>query len=166
MATTVFHKLKHKNEWLYVTINDSVFVTCDEDKESKNHILEGAGIIALNETCRGFANRDVLIPGRIAGRTQYTDFIPTSVLREPNSDVENSHFTKTMKFHHVKTNQMSDLNEITVTLTHEQVAEQIQQKLLYQQMESKIYVVIVVGISTIVVITIISWELGYCHNYC
>lgn len=64
--------LKHKNE-LYVTNNDSVFVTCEEDNECKNHILEGAGIITLNETCRRYANRDVLIPGRIAQKTQYTD---------------------------------------------------------------------------------------------
>lgn len=42
MATTIFHKLKHKNE-LYVTKKDSLFITCDEDKESKNHILEGSG---------------------------------------------------------------------------------------------------------------------------
>jgi len=152
MATTVFHKLKHKNEWLYVTSSDSVFVTCEEDKESKNHILEGAGVIALNETCHGYAKRDVLIPGRIAGRTQYSDFIPTSVLKEPNNDSGNDHFIKTMKFHHVKTNQMSDLNDITITQV--QVAEQTQQKLLYQQIESKMYIVAVVG--TIIVILIIS----------
>ncbi|XP_050060778.1 uncharacterized protein LOC126551465 [Aphis gossypii] len=158
MATTVFHKLRHKNEWLYVTNNDSVFVTCEEEKESKNHILEGAGIIALNETCRGYANRDVLIPGRIAGRTQYTDFIPTSVLKEPSSDSGNDQFVKTMKFHHIKTNQMSDLNEITIT--QEQAAEQLQHKLLYQQMESKMYVVVAIGVTTIIVILIISCALS------
>lgn len=36
--TTVFYKLKHKNEWLYITNNGSVFVTCEEDKKSRNHI--------------------------------------------------------------------------------------------------------------------------------
>ncbi|KAF0691012.1 Envelope fusion protein [Aphis craccivora] len=89
------------------------------------HTTEGASIIALNETCRGYANRDILIPGRIAGRTQYSDFIPTSILKEPKDDSENNNFIKTMKFHHVKTNQMRDLNDITVT--QEQVEEQIQQ---------------------------------------
>ncbi|KAE9537403.1 hypothetical protein AGLY_006426 [Aphis glycines] len=158
MATTVFHKLRHKNEWLYVTNNDSVFVTCEEDKESKNHILEGVGIIALNESCRGYAKRDVLIPGRVAGRTQYTDFIPTSELKEPNNDSGNDYFIKTMKFHHVKTNQMSDLNDITIT--QEQAVEQLQQKLLYQQIESKMYVVAVIGITTIIVILIISCALS------
>ncbi|KAF0728539.1 Envelope fusion protein [Aphis craccivora] len=123
LRTTIFHKLKHKNEWLYVTNNDSVFVTCEEDKESKNYILEGASIIAVNETCRGYANRDILIPGRIAGTTQYSDFIPTSVLKEPNVDSGNNNFIKTIKIHHVKTNQMSDLNDIT--FKQEQVAEQI-----------------------------------------
>ncbi|KAE9529151.1 hypothetical protein AGLY_011947 [Aphis glycines] len=82
MATTVLHKLNYKNEWLYVTNKDSLFITCNEDKESKNHILEGSGIISLNETCRGYANRNVLIPGRLSGKTQYTDFVPTSVIRE------------------------------------------------------------------------------------
>ncbi|KAE9533068.1 hypothetical protein AGLY_009496 [Aphis glycines] len=158
MATTVFHKLRHKNEWLYVTNNDSVFVTCEEDKESKNHILEGAGIIALNETCHGYANRDVLIPGRVTGKTQYNDFIPTSVLKELNNDSGNDHFIKTMKFHHVKTNQMSDLNDITIT--QEQAPEQLQLKLLYQQIESKMYVVVVIGITTIIVILVISCALS------
>lgn len=32
IETTVFHKLIPKNEWLYITNNDSLFVTCDEDK--------------------------------------------------------------------------------------------------------------------------------------
>jgi len=44
MGTTVFHKLKHKNEWLYVTNSDSVYVICEEDNESKNHILEGEAL--------------------------------------------------------------------------------------------------------------------------
>jgi len=154
MATTVFHKLKHKNEWLYVTNNDSVFVTCDEDKESKNHILEGAGIIALNETCRGYANRDVLIPGRLTDKTQYTDFVPTSVITELISKQVHNHFIKTMKSHHVKTNQMSDLNDITYT--QEQVADQVQQKQQYQQLEAKIYIYFTIGGTTFIIIIIIN----------
>jgi len=63
-----------------------------------------------------------------------------------------------MKFYHVKTNQLSDLNDITIT--QEQVAELIQQKLLYQQIESKMYIVAVVGITTIIVILIISCALS------
>jgi len=119
MATTVFHKLKHKNEWLYVTTRHSpikilYLSLARKINKSKNHILAGADIITLKENCRGYANREILIPGRIAGRMQYTDFIPKTVMKELDSNNESSHFTKTMKFHHAKTNQMSDLNDITV----------------------------------------------------
>jgi|UniRef100_A0A2S2Q2N6 hypothetical protein len=109
MATTVFHKLKYKNEWLYVTNNDSLFVSCDEETQSKTHILQGAGVIALNETCRGYANQDVLIPGRLAGRTQYSDFIPTSIIKELLEDTIRSRYVKTMQSHHIRTSQMYDL---------------------------------------------------------
>lgn len=109
ITTTVSHKLKYKNEWLYVTNNDSFFVTCNEDKESKTHILEGAGIISINETCRGYANRDVLIPGRLSSKIKYTDFVPTSIMRSRGEEI--IRFTKTMDAHHIRTNQMSDLHD-------------------------------------------------------
>lgn len=156
MATTVFHKLMHKNEWLYVTNNDSLFVTCDEDKESKNHILEGAGIIFLNETCRGYANRDVLIPGRLSEKSKYTDFIPTSEIRDLWEETTRSKFTKKMESHHIKTNQMHDLNELTYT--QDQIMNQVQQKVQYAQIETKIYIYFVSGsiaISVIVVVNIL-----------
>jgi len=156
MATSVFHKLRHKNEWLYVTNNDSIFVTCDEDRESKNHILEGAGIILLNETCRGYANRDVLIPGRLSGKSKYTDFIPTSVIRDLWEETTRSKFTKTMEPHHIKTNQMHDLNEITYT--QDQVANKIQQKEQYEQLETTVYIYLITGsvaISVIIVVNIL-----------
>jgi len=153
MATTIFHKLRHKNEWLYVTNNDSLFVTCDEDKESRNHILEGAGIIALNETCQGYANRDVLIPGRLSKTSQYTDFVPTSMLRDSLEESPNSEYSKIMQDHHIKSNQMKDLNDNT--FTREQVYEQIQRKGQYELLEAKVYTYIIIGgASVIICITI------------
>lgn len=52
-----------------VRLGDSLFVSFNKNKESKNHILEKVGIIALNEICRDYANQDVLIPGRLSGIT-------------------------------------------------------------------------------------------------
>jgi len=166
MATTVFHKLGHKNEWLYVTNKDSLFITCDEDKESKNHILKGAGIISLNETCRGYANRDVLIPGRLSGKTQYTDFIPTSVIRDLWEETSRNKFTKTMQSHHVRTNQMHDLNEITYT--RDQITDQNQQKEQIDQLETQVYIHFIFGgvsiIMFIVINIIIIWFIKYETN--
>jgi hypothetical protein len=96
IVTTVFHKLKYNNEWLYVTNNDSLFVTCDEEKQSKTYILEGVGVIALNETYRGYSNQDVLIPGRLADKTQYSDFIPTSIIKNLPEDTTRSRYVKTI----------------------------------------------------------------------
>lgn len=45
--TSIFHKLKYKNQWLYSSTGETVFITCDNDKQSTNHLLEGVGLFTL-----------------------------------------------------------------------------------------------------------------------
>ncbi|KAL4153163.1 hypothetical protein QTP88_000996 [Uroleucon formosanum] len=157
----VAHLLQH--EWLYVTNKDSLFITCDEDKESKNHVLEGSGIISLNETCKGYANRDVLITGRLTEKTQYTDFIPTSVIRNLWEETSNNKFTKTMQSHHVRTNQMHDLNEITYT--RDQITDQNQHHEQIDQLETKVYIYFIFGGVSIIIVIVINILIIWFINY-
>jgi hypothetical protein len=79
IATSVFHKLKFKNEWLYTTEGETLFVTCDEDKQSTSHIIKGVGKILLNKTCKAYATRDILISGPVHNQ-EYQDFVPGSFI--------------------------------------------------------------------------------------
>ncbi|KAL4136401.1 hypothetical protein QTP88_007949 [Uroleucon formosanum] len=72
---SIFHKLKYKNHSL---TGETVFITCDNDKQSINHLLEGVGLFTLNETCKAYATRDILIPGEVNFQEEYLDFIPDS----------------------------------------------------------------------------------------
>jgi hypothetical protein len=49
LRTSIFHKLKYQNKWLYATTSKNIIINCEDDKESSTHILEGVGIITLNE---------------------------------------------------------------------------------------------------------------------
>ncbi|KAL4104532.1 hypothetical protein QTP88_019827 [Uroleucon formosanum] len=54
IATSVFHKKRFKNEWIYVKNYDIIFITCDEDNESNSCTLKEVDrILHLNETCKG-----------------------------------------------------------------------------------------------------------------
>lgn len=107
MTTTIFHKLRYKNQWLYTTNHETIFITCDDDKQSSSHILR-VGILKLNETCKGYATRDVLIPGKIDNRAYYIDFIPKSVITENYVTTNFQQPTKS----HMKTNQLHDFHDI------------------------------------------------------
>jgi hypothetical protein len=109
IATSIFHKKRFKNEWIYVTNYDVIFVTCDEDKESTSHTIKGVGILHLNETCKGYAARDILIPGKVDYKSEYMDFNPRSAIdRSKNTPyTENNNL---MEDYHVKTNNMDDLH--------------------------------------------------------
>lgn len=159
IATTVFHELKYKTEWWYVTNNDSLFVTYDKDKESKTHILEGAGIISLNETCRGYVNRDVLIPGRLSSKIKYIDFVSTLIMRSRGKEI--IRFMKTMEAHHIRTNRMSELHYRTCT--QNEISTRIQQKEKYTQSKRKIYIYLISGdvaiISVMVANTALFWTI-------
>jgi hypothetical protein len=77
--TTIFHKLQFQNLWLYVFSGETFFITCDADTESSSHAIKGVGILRLIETCKGYATRDILIPGK-TNQEQHFDFIPNSIL--------------------------------------------------------------------------------------
>ncbi|KAF0723320.1 Peptidase A2 domain-containing protein [Aphis craccivora] len=72
-----------KNEWIYATQIETIFITCDQDKISTNHFLEGVGILYLNETCKAYATRDILIPHKIETDTELVDSVPNSQIKEP-----------------------------------------------------------------------------------
>ncbi len=109
--TTIFHKLEFQNAWLYASSGETVFVTCDFDKESSSHTIEGVGIVRLNSTCKGYATRDVLIPGRI-NQESYPDFIPNSMI-EPEMKLTN---LATIETKDIINNRIDDL--IAVSNTH------------------------------------------------
>lgn len=112
IGTSIFHKKRFKNEWIYVTNYDVIFVTCDEDKESTSHTLKGVGIIRLNETCKGYAARDVLIPGKVDYKADYNDFFPKSII-ERVKDMPYTDNNNLMEDYHVKTNNMDDLHSVS-----------------------------------------------------
>lgn len=112
IATTIFHKLKFQNEWMYVTNKEILFTTCDSDKESSTHLIEGVGLIKLNETCKSYTPRDILIPGKTDYRTEIKNVIPNSIIKERRNYESNE---RKMEDHHVKTITMNDLNEISNT---------------------------------------------------
>ncbi|KAL4107124.1 hypothetical protein QTP88_000134 [Uroleucon formosanum] len=81
----IFNENKKKQEGGYTpsnetnrTAGETVFITCDNDKQSINHLLEGVGLFTLNETCKAYATRDILIPGEVNFQEEYLDFIPDS----------------------------------------------------------------------------------------
>ncbi|KAE9523210.1 hypothetical protein AGLY_016377 [Aphis glycines] len=108
--TTIFHKHEFQNAWLYASSGETIFVTCDSDKESSSHTIEGVVIVRLNSTCKGYATRDVLIPGKV-NREPYPDFIPNSVLK-PSMKVTNLAIMETKN---IINNKMDDLNAVSNT---------------------------------------------------
>ncbi|KAF0714766.1 Envelope fusion protein, partial [Aphis craccivora] len=40
LRVNLFHKLKFKNEWIYATPGETIFITCDQEKRSTNNFLE------------------------------------------------------------------------------------------------------------------------------
>jgi len=111
LQTNLFHKLKLKNQWIYATPGETIFITCDYDKRSENHYLQGVGILSINETCKAYATRDILIPHKMEPDHEYIDFIPNSQIKgseERYVDLT----TNILKNKHVSTNQMFDLNRV------------------------------------------------------
>uniref|UniRef100_A0A2S2Q0P4 Uncharacterized protein n=1 Tax=Sipha flava TaxID=143950 RepID=A0A2S2Q0P4_9HEMI len=108
MNTTIFHILQFQNSWLYVSSGETLFITCDADKESSSHAIKGVGILRLNETCKGYATRDILIPGK-TNQEKHPDFIPNSIL------TNNGNWTSLaiMRNEDILNNIMDDLNEVS-----------------------------------------------------
>lgn len=70
LRTNLFYKLKFKNEWIYATPGETIFITCDHDKRSENHFLQ-VGILSINETCKAYATRDILILHKMEPNSEY-----------------------------------------------------------------------------------------------
>ncbi|VVC36060.1 Envelope fusion protein-like [Cinara cedri] len=115
MAISVFHKLKFKNEWLYSTEGETLFVTCSDDKQFSSHIIEGIGKITLNETCKAYATRDILILGHLHNQEEYHDFVPRSVIPDLDHLLLLTDTGDTMRNEQGIDNQMSDLIRVAKT---------------------------------------------------
>ncbi|KAL4088779.1 hypothetical protein QTP88_023863 [Uroleucon formosanum] len=119
LQATIFHKLSYRKKWLYATDSEVIIINCENDQEASTHLLEGVGIISINETCKEYATRDLLLPSTNS-ENNYSDFIPTSTITQQ----EFQHVSLdlyTMKDENVINNHMSDLN--LISKTHMQLQE-------------------------------------------
>lgn len=67
---------------MYVIDNEIIIVNCENDQELSTHnILEGIRKFSINEACKGYAIRDLLIPSTNA-ENNILDFIPTSIITQ------------------------------------------------------------------------------------
>jgi hypothetical protein len=115
IATSLFHKLKNKNAWLYTTMGETIFVTCENDQQSTSLPLERVGILTLNDTCKAYATRDILIPGEVKDDTEYPDFIPSSKIQRLEELISEISSNNVVNTKHIKNNQMNELNDIAKT---------------------------------------------------
>jgi hypothetical protein len=78
--------------------------------------LEGVGILSLNETCKAYATRDLLIPHKTENKEEYLDFIPHSKIKE-TEEIQIDLPSTILKTKHVHTNQMYDLGLVAKSTT-------------------------------------------------
>jgi len=99
---------------MYIIDNEIIIVNYENDQESSTHnILEGVRIISTNETCKGYATRDFLIPSTNT-ENNFLDFIPTSIITQ--QDYRNVTLDLyTMRNKNVTNSHISDLNIISKT---------------------------------------------------
>ncbi|KAL4148882.1 hypothetical protein QTP88_003027 [Uroleucon formosanum] len=134
IRASIFHKLKYKNQWLYSSTGETVFITCDNDKQSINHLLEGVGLFTLNEICKAYATRDILIPGEVNFQEEYLDFIPDSKINNINNLLENQ-LNDEIQYKNIQGNQMEDLNNIAKPLS--EISEKSERNRKMQQIRQK-----------------------------
>lgn len=65
LETNLFHKLKLKNECIYTTVSENIFITCNNDKQAEHHLLGEVGILFLNKICKAYGTRNILIPHQL-----------------------------------------------------------------------------------------------------
>ena len=111
LTRSIYHKLKYHNQWIYiVSTKDDVAITCDQWANAKNIILQGVGMLAIDEHCRAHTPQVVLTPSRHLKSTQFVDFIPPVKL--PTSEtvpvLNNKRFNDLL----VPQNPIIKLNEI------------------------------------------------------
>lgn len=125
-------------------------ITCDSAKESISHNFHGVGIFRLNETCKGYATRDVLIPGKVS--RDYPDFVPNSTMINDEEWEDLS----VLEDKHIKSGKMSDLHDIAISKEH--LVKAINTTRVYAQLKKTvllhdylIYISISVGGCTLLV---------------
>lgn len=61
---------------IYTTSSEIIFVTCDNDKQTKNYLLEKVEIFVPNET------RNIIIPNKLNIMGSYSIFLPQTEIKE------------------------------------------------------------------------------------
>ncbi|XP_050431561.1 uncharacterized protein LOC126840102 [Adelges cooleyi] len=122
ISYSIFHKLKYKNQWIFTTPFDTLFLTCDNIKESISFSIEGVGILSLNESCKAYGKNDILIPSPISKDNIFTDVIPnTNISSLINSTLYKfpiTHVTEYVNIHNL--NDMANLKTELLLPNHEQ----------------------------------------------
>lgn len=54
LNNAIYHRLKNRNDWLYVVKDNHIVVTCDYDTYTKSLELNGTGILHIKNNC-GFS---------------------------------------------------------------------------------------------------------------
>ena len=47
----IWHKLDNRNEWIYVTNNESIIITCKNSSDTYTIDVSGTGILSLENNC-------------------------------------------------------------------------------------------------------------------
>jgi hypothetical protein len=108
-----------------VTNGENIFITFNKEKQFTNYKLNGVGVISLNGRCKGFAERDILIPGEVNNLEEYTDFIPTSKISYIEEHLKTQIDNTVSQDRYVKSNQIYDLNEIAKPISYVQIKREI-----------------------------------------
>ncbi|KAL4100898.1 hypothetical protein QTP88_020923 [Uroleucon formosanum] len=88
----------------------------------------------LNETCKAYATRDILIPGEVNFQEEYLDFIPDSKINNINTLLENQ-LSDEIQYKNIQGNQMEDLNSIAKPLS--EITEKSERNRKMQQIRQK-----------------------------
>jgi len=54
ISKNIFHKLKYTNTWIYTTINKTLSIVYQENKEPYTENIKNQGLIKLNQECRAY----------------------------------------------------------------------------------------------------------------
>ncbi|XP_050421641.1 uncharacterized protein LOC126834051 [Adelges cooleyi] len=127
LDTSIFHKLLFKNSWLYITREENILLTCNENIETSNTRIHGVGLIHIPINCKAYSNQDVLIPNIINENIDYIDFVPQiNITNTSYTDKLNILNVNKLLTDHVLTNKLNDVKRISESLLN--VPDKLNQK--------------------------------------
>jgi len=125
-------------------------------QEKYKSLLRGSRyILYLNETCKAYATRDILIQHRIETDTELVDFIPNSRIKEPE-DRNASLTTNIMENKHVRTNHTFDLNLVAKSTSEikEMVIKDVKTEQIRNSKRRHDYLLYVISAITIICVAV------------